>query len=332
MSHSSVVDKFFRDGGLYLEEMGINGDPSRIYNIDESWVGSKTEGKKNKVVVPSDCTIPYLLKTTCEEHITFSLCICADGSFLPSMATFAKSIPQGDDFLISGPPKALYNVTESGHVDTQLYLQYIQHIEPSLSSKRPVVIFQDNLSAHESLQLVEFCVSKGIHLINFPSKLTHILQPLDKLFDPIKAHLNGKVQEASLIVSELKRVQIPVLVRFALQAMDPDTVKSSFSKTGIFPWNRKAISDSVLVGDTPTCEQLSSEAECRIISYDCVKKPTFHLEVYDESGIVVESVATTVSTSAQTDPVASLPCSNCVKADVSLHPMVQNNMVDLELA
>ena len=100
------------------------------------------------------------------------------------MITFAKSIPQGDQFLKSGPDKALYNMTESGHIDSDLYIQYIQHIEPMLSPTRHVVLFQDNLYAHESVELVEFCIEKKIPLINFPSKITHIIQPMDKLFGP----------------------------------------------------------------------------------------------------------------------------------------------------
>lgn len=184
MSRASVFDKFFGDMRPHLQELGVLDDPERIYNLDESWTGSKDEGKRQKVVVPKDLHKPYLLKFTTNDHITITQCACANGTLLPPMITFAKSIPQGDQFLKSGPDKALYNMTESGHIDSDLYLQYIRHIEPMLSPTRPVVLFQDNLYAHESVELVEFCIEKQIHLINFPSKITHIIQPMDKLFGP----------------------------------------------------------------------------------------------------------------------------------------------------
>ena len=56
--------------------------------------------------------------------------------------------------------RTLFIHSPSGHIDTELYFQYIRHIEPFLCKRRPIAIFQDNLSCHENLDLVEFCLKK----------------------------------------------------------------------------------------------------------------------------------------------------------------------------
>ena len=90
-------------------------------------------------------------------------------------------IQGSEDLHLTGPKKALYTQSQSGHIDSELYLEYIKHIEPLLNPERPVVILQDNHSCHENSALIEFCLAKQIHIFNFPPKVTHLIQPLDKL-------------------------------------------------------------------------------------------------------------------------------------------------------
>ena len=56
------------------------------------------------------------------------------------------------------------------------------------------------------------------------------------------------------------------------------------------------------------------------------------MNVYGEEASQVEVSEKARSSSMQTEPVASLPCSSCLKEDVGLHPLVQMQMVNLELA
>ena len=92
--------------------------------------------------------ISYKIYGGTSEHITFTIGASAAGEFLPSMITF-KTLPKSTSFHGEGPT--------SGHTDSQLYLSYIKHIEPFLNLQRPVIIFQDNLGAHENLELIQFC-------------------------------------------------------------------------------------------------------------------------------------------------------------------------------
>ena len=100
----------------------------------------------------------------------------ASGKWLPPLFIFKGTVPTTDNsFFTSVPENALFAATDSGHIDSITYLNYIKHIEPFLGQERPVVIFQDNLGAHETFELVQFCTQSGIHLYNIPAKTSHIL-------------------------------------------------------------------------------------------------------------------------------------------------------------
>ena len=197
MSRASVMDVFFADLKVFLDENDLLNKASRIFNIDETWDNPMQE-KSRKVVMGEHVENPYTIFGGTSEHITFTVCASADGQFLPPMITF-RSLPRSDEFHGEGPENALYSQSESGHTDTGLYLSYIKHLKPYLGPERSVVIFQDNLAAHENLELVRFCLEHGIMLYNFPSKTSHILQPLDKLFWSLKTNITKQKTEAKLM-------------------------------------------------------------------------------------------------------------------------------------
>ena len=228
MSRRSVMDNFFAEAKSIMEELCVLDEPNRLYNIDESWTGSNDDQKHQKIVAIKGIRTPYQWQMTTSEHVTLTMCISANGDFLPAMVTFTKSIPTRDYFIQQGPQHSLYTATESGHIDSTMYLRYMKHLEPHLSQTRPVVIFQDNIGAHESYELIEFCVAKQIHLINFPSKSTHIIQPLDKIFGTLKFHIHTKALRSQIGIN---RAKIPIVLRFAIKSMKPESIKNSFKRT-----------------------------------------------------------------------------------------------------
>ena len=154
MSNSNVVESFMNDAEAFLRENNILNASHRIFNIDESWF-SPTEEKRQKVIVPRTQRVPYKVFNGISEHITMTMGASASGQWLPPLFIFKGTVPTTDNnFLISGPEHALYAATDSGHIDSAIYLNYIKHIEPFLGHERPVMIFQDNLGAHEMYELV----------------------------------------------------------------------------------------------------------------------------------------------------------------------------------
>ena len=271
----------------------------------------------------------YKVFSGVQEHITLTFCACASGELLPPMFTFKTSMPKGTDFHILGPENALYSTSESGHTDTDLYFDYIRHLEPFLCQTRPVIIFQDNLAAHKNYELVQLCVEKKF---NFPSKVSHLIQSLDKLFRPFKLKLEQKKQEAMMLQQKyVAKDKIPIIARFAMAAMNREGIRSAFEKTDIYPLNRAAISSDLLVGDE-VCHRSENADNTQLTCINDIYKPT--LSLHDNDNEIQDTIncETHRSQQTQTEPLKSLPCSICFTNEVSLHPAVAAGVVDIELA
>ena len=236
MSRAAVMSDFFNDAEQFLREIGIFNVPSRIFNVDETWYCEKAE-KMRKVVVPSTSKMPYKVHGGRKDHTTMTMCASAEGTVLPTMFTFKGSIPRDSSVHELRPKDALYTESESGHIDSELYIQYIKHIEPFLGRTRPVVIFQDNAGCHENLELIEFCIDKNVHLYNLPSKTTHLLQPLDKIFGLLKDKIEDVKHETHIVQQKsVKKSQIPMVVRFAINRISTKQCKTRFRRQVSVPW------------------------------------------------------------------------------------------------
>ena len=144
-----------------------------------------------------------------------------------------KSIPRGNDFIDEGLPHYLHSASDYIHIDSSLYFQYIKHVEPHLSKTRPVVILQDNLMTHDDYDIVELCLDRKIHLVNFPTKTRHMLQPLDNIFGSLQNPIQNKAREAYLFSQiGISRSKIPILLRFGIYAMRKDIISGISQQTG----------------------------------------------------------------------------------------------------
>ena len=117
MSKAAVMDQFFSDAEVFLKEIDVFDKPERILNFDET-SDNPVQEKTSKVVVDKTMEVPYKLYGGTQEHITFTVCASADGSFLPPMITF-QTLPRDHSFHGEGPANALYSQSESGHTDTE---------------------------------------------------------------------------------------------------------------------------------------------------------------------------------------------------------------------
>ena len=326
MGRESVMDSFFTDYERMMRDTGLIDKPERVYNIDETWFDPRKEHNQ-KVVVPKGCKMPYKVFSGYHAHLSLTMCISAAGKWLPPMFTFQNNLPKNDEFHVSGPENAYYTISESGHIDSQLYLGYIKHLEKFLDANRPVVILQDNHSAHESNALIEFCRAKGIHLYNFPPKLTHVIQPLDKLFNSFKETYQRQKEKAMYVHQQNIAIsKIPILTKFAMNDTKRDTIKDTFSITGCFPVNRRAIDNDLLVADGPSSIKHTPHTKDPIAT-------SLAMEVFEE-GEDSQLINNTrfIDSTSQTDPLASFPCSECIQRDVMLHPAVASGAVSVELA
>ena len=106
MSRSSVVDPFFDRVEDFMRQNNLLNQAARIYNIDETWLTPNVE-KSQGVVTRKTNQMPYSVGGA-QEHITLTMCICADGSFVPPMFTFKGGLSSSEEYHIQGPTDAIY--------------------------------------------------------------------------------------------------------------------------------------------------------------------------------------------------------------------------------
>ena len=249
-SRWSVMEKFFKEFESLVEEHNLWDKPDRFYNIDETGFGDKQ--LNNFFVVPKGMQAPYIRQAFTREHTTVATCLSADGKVLPPFIVFQNNLPDGD-FATYGPQPAGYSFNSSGYMNGDLYYNYIVDlVEPYMCKDRPVVLLQDNLAAHNSLRVREFCISKGIHLVNIPPHTSHILQPCDQVFYALKC----KFSSLALMCQYLRdfvlinQSKFPALLKVAIErALIPTKVKHAWKVTGLFPPNIHNIDKTKLVAD-----------------------------------------------------------------------------------
>ena len=82
----------------------------------------------SKVLAAKGIGHPYQRNYVTGEHITALMTIRADGVNLPPMIIFRNCLPK-TNYAEMGPENALYRATESGYVNSALYLEYVKHLD-----------------------------------------------------------------------------------------------------------------------------------------------------------------------------------------------------------
>ena len=206
--------KFAKRIECILRKYDAQDDLSRVYNVD-SVLNISDELSSDSV--------------TC---VTATLCICANGTLLPPMLTFAGSVPNGENLQEDGPENALYNTTSNGQVNPSLYLEYVTFLESRLSQKRPIFLFSADKSELVTESLMEFCLEKGMWLINIPkNKVSYFIQPFDNIVPSLIATIETRASaETSFRVDRFK---VPWLLKCALSELTEEQIKTSFRDAGL---------------------------------------------------------------------------------------------------
>ncbi|CAC5388820.1 unnamed protein product [Mytilus coruscus] len=114
---------------------------------------------------------------------------------------------------------------------------------PSIGRKRPVLLILDNHVTHLSTYAIDAARHNGVDLLFFLSHSSHLLQPLDVVY--IHA-LKQKVADMSVDlgyygIKTLPRKFFPKMLMQSMNRLTGLTVSSSFSATGIYSFNKRAV-------------------------------------------------------------------------------------------
>ena len=238
-----VVKEYFEMLEKTLSENGLMNNPRRLYNCDETFL--PLDGTREKAVTSKRAKSTYAQAIGTREHITMLCGASAAGTALPPMIIFPKAFP-GGKYTFKGPDDAVYAKSDSGWVDSELFLSWMNKVFLRYAvPQRPVLLFVDGHTSHMTLDVIDVARSNGVILFCLPPHTTHALQPLDVA---VFKSLKDNFFKATRAVSFCKTNFIVTKREFAAMVKGPFekafsmvNIKAGFAKTGIFPFNPNAI-------------------------------------------------------------------------------------------
>lgn len=241
-STPEIVDTYFDNLKIVLEENDLEDKPQFIYNLDET--GIHPEHRPPNVIAPKGQKTPAI---TSPRSTTTTLIGCANaaGHHLPPFFVF-KGKRFNPDLMKGASPGAKGVMSDSGWSNAQIFREYIEnHFLPNVrrgsNDNQPILLLYDGHSSHVSKQLIEWARTVNIILFVLPAHTSHLLQPLDVgIFGPFKRFYYGEC--ASFMYKNMgktitKYEMTEIACTAYLKAMSPSNIISSFNKSGIYPFN-----------------------------------------------------------------------------------------------
>lgn len=244
-----VVDNYFDCLKVVLEQNNLMNTPRQLFNCDETFLPLNISSEK--VVARKNTKHVYAQSSGTSDHITLLCGASAAGVALPPMIIFSKAFP-GGSYKFDGPDDAVYAKSESGWIDSELFLVWMKKVFLKYcGSQRPVLLFIDGHASHVNLDVIDLARESDIILFCLPPHTTHALQPLDvSVFKSLKSHFTKAVHALSFAKKDFvvsKRDFARVVKTPFERAFCISNVKSGFAKCGIYPFDPNAIDRSKIM-------------------------------------------------------------------------------------
>ena len=298
-----IVTEYFEILRNTLTTNNLTTSPRQIYNCDETFLPMNYT--REKVVAAKGAKNVYSLTTGASDHISLLCCVSAAGLPLLPMIIYSKSFP-GGPYRFDGPDDALYAKSDSGWIDTELFLSWLKKIFlKHVVSQRPVLLLVDGHKSHINLDVIDLCRQNDVILFCLPPHTTHALQPLDvSVFKSLKDRYAKAVRSLSFTKKNFivtKRDFSKVLKVPFEQAFSIPNIKAGFTKCGIFPLNP----DAMLIAKSKMTPSSLYGGSC------CVTSPSSSAE--SDSSQYPSSSSTpppTLTASVISTPVSGAPVSS----------------------
>lgn len=239
------VERFFENLGSVYEKYKFQGHD--IFNVDET--GVTTVQKPTKVIATKGAKQVGAM-TSAERGVlvTVTVAVSASGNSIPPFFVFPRKNYR-DYFISNGPDGCAGSANKSGWMTGTDFKMFMEHFikHTRVSKEKPVLLLLDNHQSHLNIAVIDLAKDNGVVLLSFPPHTSHKLQPLDRsVFGPFKKFVNSS-SDAWLKSNPGKTMtiyDIPSVVRQALpNAVTPKNIKSGFSVTGIWPFNKDIFTD-----------------------------------------------------------------------------------------
>ena len=187
----TVIEKWFQT----LDDTLVQCKIKTLHNLDETMItGDKNMGKiKDRMITIPGCNVRatsdgYRGHVSMATYVTLSLDGSRNGKVAPPIVLYSGKKTM--DYMIKGVVhQGLAKATENGYMDSIAFLEYLTYLVETVNYiKSGDGILLDGHSSHFSLEMLQYCQEKSLHLIRMPAHCTHLLQPLDvSLFNIFKA-------------------------------------------------------------------------------------------------------------------------------------------------
>ena len=215
-----------------------------IYNMDET--GVPLEPRPPKVVARKGQKKVRYQTSGQKQQITVIGCASATGQCMPPFIIFAAK--KVNHLWCRNEVRGThYAYSEKGWIDHDLFFFFLEkHFLEHAVARRPLLLLLDGHSTHSDLTSLKFAHDREITIFCLPPHTTHECQPLDcSLFKPLKDYWRQECHKfyhknPGTVISQLNFN--PAFRDAWLNATTPVNVVSGFRKTGVYPFNRHAIS------------------------------------------------------------------------------------------
>lgn len=269
MANRTILNDFYDKLKALLVTLGIENRPDLIWNCDET--GLSYVVKPSKIVTAIGKKYVYK-KTYADrgENHTMLACVNASGHWVPPVIIF-KGVRMSDDLHKDKLPGTLVQLSAKGWMNSDIFLEWFNHFIASIPTARPVLLLMDSHASHVSEGVIALAKANSVFILTFPSHTTHLLQPLDVgVYRPFKQAWGKSL---SIHMSQNpgqkpNRSDFHTLMKPAFYAaFSPETIISSFRKTGIFPFNPSSVADEAISTSKLT-------EKCSVSTTDVPNTPT----------------------------------------------------------
>ena len=245
-SNPNILSSFFGKLGEVYGKLNILTKPMLVFNCDET--GVSIVHKPGKVIAQLGRRNIHSI-TSAERGKTHTIlsCVSATGYALPPTMVYPRKRAVPDKLKGDAFPNTLFCNSESGWVNADVFLGWLDFFIDNIPPTRPVLLIQDGHTSHVSIDLIEKARANDIHLLCLPAHTTHILQPLDVgVFKSFKSHFS-KACTKFLAQHPGQVITTDILASLVAIAWPQShtilNIMSGFKKTGIYPFNPSAVED-----------------------------------------------------------------------------------------
>jgi len=212
------------------------------------------------------------------RNVTVMFSMNVTGHFIPTMFIFPrKKMDKNGRLIIGAPPESIGVACESGWMNSETSLQWLQHFQRDVhsSAARPVLLILDRHSSHKDLKVIEYARDNHIHMLSTPPHITHKFQPLDRVFFKPFKQAYGSASASWMRQNpgaRLTEYDVAGLVNTAFTKVARlETAQNGFRCTGIQPFHREIFSDLDSLGsastDIPLIENQAEQSKTQVCSH-----------------------------------------------------------------